>query len=379
MLETNRGSLQIPVINISRSVSELDVARELVEAAATYGFIYLKNEGEDIPGEAVEQAFDLSRIFFSSPMEEKAKIKISETVSHFTPFIMFNRLRTLKNAGWVGMHTETLDAKNQRIGDFKEAFNIHEFKDGKAQQTLPPSLVNHESDLNTFQQHCHNLCLKLLKLFAIGLEVDSSSGGSTYFSSRHQGGPSGCTLRLLYYPTVPAESDYNPILDIRAGAHSDYGSITLLFQRPGQPGLEIIPPSTQTGSNAENFSSTAAWTPVPVFPPGTENDPSPPILVNIGDAFEYWTNGLLKSTVHRVVFPKEAKIGGEDRYSIAYFCHPVGDTVLEAIPSEKVRLFRDTRMQHAMKPMTSNEHLMSRLKATYLGLYKDGQEAIAGP
>lgn len=73
---------------------------------------------------------------------------------------------------------------------------------------------------------------------------------------------------------------------------------------------------------------------MPVSPPGTENDPSPPILVNIGDLLSHWTNNLFKSTVHRVVFPKGGKEGGEDRYSIAYFGHPVGTTVLEPVPSE---------------------------------------------
>ena len=58
-------------------------------------------------------------------------------------------------------------------------------------------------------------------------------------------------------------------VDIRAGAHSDYGSLTLLFQRASQPGLEIL---TESG-----------WSPAPVQPSGTEEDAFPPILVNIGD------------------------------------------------------------------------------------------------
>jgi isopenicillin N synthase-like dioxygenase len=43
-----------------------------------------------------------------------------------------------------------------------------------------------------------------------------------WFSSRHKT-PSGCTLRLLHYPALPADTDYQPEVDIRAGAHSDYG------------------------------------------------------------------------------------------------------------------------------------------------------------
>ena len=109
--------------------------------------------------------------------------------------------------------------------------------------------------------------------------------------------------------------------DIRAGAHSDYGerqisrekstltrclgSLTLLFQRASQPGLEVLTP-------------TSSWSPVDVYPPGTEDDPFPPILINIGDLMDFWTNGLLKSTVHRVVFPQGESA---DRYSVRYvFC-----------------------------------------------------------
>jgi isopenicillin N synthase-like dioxygenase len=211
------------------------------------------------------------------------------------------------------------------------------------------------------------MCLRLLELFAIGLQVDPSKGGSKWFSSRHSRelGPSGCTLRYLYYPSIPEDADYHPEVDIRAGAHSDYGSITLLFQRPGQPGLEI-------------FTSEGTWAPVPVSPPGTESDPSPPILVNIGDLFSYWTNGLLRSTVHRVIFPKDARRGGEDRYSIAFFCHPLNAVPLERVPSELVQARAENGQSNGDVSeghvMTAEEHLHERLKATYLTLKWDEKQ-----
>lgn len=85
-----------------------------------------------------------------------------------------------------------------------------------------------------------------------------------------------------------------------------------------------------------------------------------------------WTGGLLKSTKHRVVFPTtdtDTSVGekGGDRYSIAYFCHPLDDAVLEAVPSDVVR-------EHAAqqggsikegKVVTARDHLMERLAATY--------------
>lgn len=210
------------------------------------------------------------------------------------------------------------------------------------------------------------MCLRLLKLFAIGLHVDPSQGGSSWFSSRHSRdlGPSGCTLRYLFYPSIPEDADYNPEVDIRAGAHSDYGSITLLFQQPSQPGLEIL-------------AADGAWTPVPVTPAGTEADPSPPILVNIGDLLSHWTNGLLRSTVHRVIFPKESRKGGDDRYSIVFFCHPYNGALLEQVPSELVsaRADRFSNRDNAKdNVMTAEEHLQQRLKATYLSLKWDKKD-----
>jgi isopenicillin N synthase-like dioxygenase len=92
----------------------------------------------------------------------------------------------------------------------------------------------------------------------------------------------------------------NAAVDLSAKRHTP-GSLTLLFQRPSQPGLEIQTPDS-------------VWAPAPVYPPGTEDDGFPPILVNIGDLLSYWTDGLLKSTVHRVVFPDG---GGNDRYSMS--------------------------------------------------------------
>lgn len=199
----------------------------------------------------------------------------------------------------------------------------------------------------------------------------------TFFRERHlrEHGPSGNILRFLYYPplsSLTTASTTTNLLqpneaDVRAGAHSDYGSITLLFRLRGQAGLEL-----DMGNNT--------WAPVPVCPPGTESDPSPPILVNIGDLLSYWTNGLLRSTVHRVVFPPassaiDGESGEEPRYSIAFFCHPVGSTTLEAVPSERVRSYEpkgdfEGRGGAQKGAITADEHLQMRLRASYVTLYE---------
>lgn len=205
-----------------------------------------------------------------------------------------------------------------------------------------------------------------------------------FFTTRHDPstGPTGSILRYLYYPSIfsPATASYKHDKDVRAGAHSDYGSITLLFQRPGQPGLEILTPE-------------GSWAPVPIIPGNQpEAFPFPPILVNIGDLLSYWTDGLLKSTVHRVVFPLEEQRSPNprDRYTLVYFCHPVDTTELVPVPSGIVAAHREGSgglmgdgavgfgggagsLEAGKRPMTAAEHLESRLAATY-GFTKEGVE-----
>ncbi|KAI0133155.1 2OG-Fe(II) oxygenase superfamily protein [Hypoxylon sp. NC0597] len=350
------ATASIPIIDISaEGVDQAWVAKELVDAAVEYGFVYIKNAGRDISSAQIENAFNVSRVLFDSPLEDKEKCKIEKN-----------------NQGWSGMHTETLDPKTQRVGDFKEGFNFGPFANGKATQPIPPSIEPHQAQLAAFRAACHELCRKLLLLFGIGLGVNPPD----FFTSAHSPtAPSGSILRFLYYPPPSSTPTALPD-DVRAGAHSDYGSVTLLFRLRGQAGLEILEP--RTGS----------WAPVPVNPPGTEDDQQPPILVNIGDLLSYWTNGLLRSTVHRVAFSNEAAPGEsstEPRYSVVYFCHPADATPLAPVPSERVKAFQGreddgssgkgySNPYREPKVLTAQEHLQMRLRETYLQLYGEGEK-----
>ncbi|KAL1862550.1 hypothetical protein Daus18300_008509 [Diaporthe australafricana] len=345
------SAANIPLIDISApgEDAQLKVAKELVDAAVEHGFVYIKNTGADISAEAVENAFSLGKKLFESPVEEKEKCSIQKN-----------------NRGWGGMKYETLDPKNHKVGDLKEAFNFGTFENGKAQQPIPESVASYESQYSDFYDLCYNLSLKINHLLGIGLNVQPP----TFFRDRHlrEGGPSGNILRFLYYPPPQSLGEDDAAEDVRAGAHSDYGSITLLFRLRGQAGLEVSLPD-------------GSWAPVPVSPPGTEDDPSPPILVNIGDLLSYWTNGLLRSTVHRVVCGSQlsGESDAEPRYSIAFFCHPVGTTTLEAVPSDRVRAHEPTdgadlasrgaNPDVERKAITADEHLQMRLRASYLQLY----------
>lgn len=122
-------------------------------------------------------------------------------------------------------------------------------------------------------------------------------------------------------------------------------SITLLFQRPSEPGLEILHPHSES------------WQPVPVIPDT--------ILVNIGDLLSYWTAGLLRSTVHRVTPPASGPKGSMDRYSIAYFCHPANPTLLAPVPSELIKSRGERGANDSEKTLTASDHLLGRLSSTY--------------
>ncbi|KAH6626270.1 hypothetical protein B0J18DRAFT_136387 [Chaetomium sp. MPI-SDFR-AT-0129] len=371
------AAAKIPVIDLSGE-DQAEVAKELVEAAIEHGFVYLKNTGQDIPVAAIDEAFEMSKKLFDAPLSEKQACTIQKN-----------------NRGWSAMNYETLDPANQRVGDFKEAFNFGEFLSHKAQQPLPPTILPSEPRISAFRDLCYHLSLKLTTLLGAGLQVTPPS----FFTTAHlrSQGPSGTILRFLRYPpraaltTTTTESNGNgngpepQTEDVRAGAHSDYGSLTLLFRLRGQPGLEILLRDGKT------------WSAVPVVPPGTENDPAPPVLVNIGDLLSYWTNGLLRSTVHRVVFPASSSPdtsegaasssrGGEagngiqgevdhgTRYSIAYFCHPFGGAELGPVPSERVKGYKgglaEGNPYAERRVMTADEHLMMRLKASYAQLYE---------
>ncbi|KAI9686185.1 MAG: hypothetical protein M1822_003840 [Bathelium mastoideum] len=331
MADDKEPPIDIPVIDLS---DESQAAKPLLEAASRYGFVFVKNDQHEVLQKQIDDMFKLTEAFFSSPTTVKEECSINSNKSG-------------KNKGWLSMGTETLDPGRQRRADLKEAFNIGEFLDGKPQQPFPDVFAARQEEIRRFSASCHALCNRILRSFARGLEITEED----WFAQRHDQskGPSGTILRLLYYPALSSDADH-AAEDLRAGAHSDYGSVTLLFQLPGQPGLEILTPHN-------------TWSPVPMNP---QNDVVPPILVNIGDLLSYWTNGLLKSTVHRVILPKEGRVGGDDRYSIAYFCHALDDAELLPVPSALVEKHGAGEAGALTEtPMTAKDHLNNRLAATY--------------
>ncbi|KAI7263516.1 hypothetical protein KC345_g9111 [Hortaea werneckii] len=397
MASNKSETVEIPVIDLSPSNPH--ASSELLDAAAHYGFVFIANDPSTtgLSTAEIDTIFSLSKQFFSSPTQIKEEVSIASNQAG-------------KNVGWLSQGIEKLDPTTQKRPDIKEAFNLGEPVNNQLQQPLPQPLQPHAQTLITFQNKCHALCQKILVHFATALEIERD-----WFTSRHDQtkGSSGTVFRLLYYPDPTVGSEDGE--DIRAGAHSDFGSLTLLFQQRGQPGLEIRTPGGEWAAVPVDPSSRSP--PPPGDKRDGDSDPGGeiqqtraeektgtalPILVNIGDLLEDWTAGLLKSTVHRVIFPKQQR-GGEktvgevsdregeegesgDRYSIAYFCHPLDEAELESVPSRRVEEYaaaaaaaaagsgkdgglsggvRRSVVKGDGRVMTARDHLMDRLGATY--------------
>ncbi|KAG7665993.1 uncharacterized protein J8A68_000423 [[Candida] subhashii] len=330
-----------PLKIIDLSNEDQETAEELVQAAATQGFLFI--EGHNFTQAEVDQLFQISREFFHLPHDYKRQYAIDET-----------------NHGYADFGGETLDPIHQKKGDPKEALNISglDFTTGKSTKPIPDWFTQdpkREALINETIIKLYQLSIKILRFIARGFKIEDIGDlkGEDWFGTKcAPEKPSGSTFRLLHYP---GQKSLDPDTTIRAGAHTDYGSITLLFQKPHEEGLEIYSPVTKH------------WEAVP-FVPGSNKfqGMAPPIVVNIGDLLSYWTSGYLKSTLHRVKFPIPVRETGHDRYSIAFFSHPNDDALLEPVPSELVKnIKREGVRENDDECISAAEHLKRRLAATY--------------
>lgn len=310
--------MQIPVIDFQPftkgdSETRQAVAQQIYQACHEIGFMYLKNPG--ISPQQIEALFTQSQSFFNLPLEVKQQLAWSDEVS---------------NRGYVGIERERLDP--DKPGDLKEAFNVG--KELSSYGAAAAMIVNkwlpdHEdfqSDVLAFWDACCEVAAQVLQAFAIALQVPED-----FFETKHD--RQNHTLRLLHYPPIAQLPKPG---QVRAGAHSDYGSMTLLFQdRVG--GLEV---QTRSGE----------WILAPAIPDT--------VVVNTGDLMQRWTNHIFCSTKHRVLIPTDERIT-QSRYSIAFFCHPNHDAEIACLPSCR-------RENPAIyPPISAGEHLLSRLQATY--------------
>ncbi|ESA33987.1 2og-fe oxygenase [Leptolyngbya sp. Heron Island J] len=313
---TSLALTNIPVVDFSgflqgNSAIRQQTIQTIFQACHQVGFLYLKNHG--IPLKAIDQAFDQSRIFFDLPLTAKQQLAWS---SEYT------------NLGYIGLERECLD--EAKPGDLKEAFNIG--SESLTAATVHPSTNLWPTEqplfrqtMNDFFELCSTATEQIFRAFACALSMPAD-----YLVQHHQ--TQNYTLRLLHYPPLTAAPRAG---QLRAGAHSDYGSLTLLFQ-DNVGGLEV-----QTAQGDWIAAPTIANT----------------VLINTGDLMQQWSNNIFRSTKHRVKLPNSAQ---SNRYSIAFFCQPDADADIVCLPT-----CHSQQNPPKYAPVKSGDYLLSRLRATY--------------
>lgn len=323
---------EVPVIDIAPFLAGDRVEREAVaravdRACREIGFLVINGHGVD---PALIQAMDeVSRRFFDLPLEAKLAVE---------------RPAPDVSRGYVGLAGESVGRSRDsaaEVGDLNESFIVgpvdvvlddYHSADAAGNHFAPnlwpvelPELAEVCAD---YYRALDGVAVTLMRIFAVALDLPEH-----HFDTMVDRPISRLRLRNYPEPIVPPEPG-----QLRAGAHSDYGSITILLAEENPGGLQVC-------------TSTGEWVDVPVRP-GC-------FIVNIGDLMERWTNDQWVSTLHRVVNPPEELVAGSRRQSIVYFHNPNYDAVIEAI---------ETCVEPGQQPKypatTSGEHLRSLFVST---------------
>ncbi|KAJ5374933.1 Oxoglutarate/iron-dependent dioxygenase [Penicillium concentricum] len=304
-------SPNIPVVDFSgwnTESSRQRIAREIVAACKTVGFVYIVNHS--LPESMLDEAFNWSKSFFELPQDEKLKVPHPEGWAVHRGY-SWPGLEKVSQAMSTGIDEEKANQLRE-VTDIKESYDIGSDENTtQPNQWLPEhSLPGFRDFMHRFYWECFHVGGEVLQALAVGLELDEN-----HLLEKHSGHNN--QLRLLHYPPVPAEAIETERV-ARCPAHTDWSSITLLFQ-DDCGGLEV-----------KDVSS-----------PGTFVSATPiknAIVMNVGDLLQRWSNDLLRSTSHRVTLPPlPDKFEGIDRitrrrFSIPYFMAPDSDSVIECIP-----------------------------------------------
>jgi isopenicillin N synthase-like dioxygenase len=287
----------IPVIDLMPSLSgELDkidaAARELHKACREMGFFYISHHGVD--QKLVDAAFEWSARFFDLAASDKRALSMRQSV------------------GAAGYESGEQQLDSQTAGadkappDLKESFAFgmelpadHPWSLKKMRNyghNQWPNLPGFREVMLRYQTEIKRLADHLLRLMARSLDLPLD-----WFAPHYEMGSS--SIRLLKYPPQPAEAAFN---QIGAGAHTDWGGLTILAQ-DDIGGLEV--------RNADGDWIRAS----PV--PGT-------FVINLGDLMARWTNGIYNANMHRV----KNNTSDKDRYSIVSFNSPRPHVVIEPMP-----------------------------------------------
>jgi isopenicillin N synthase-like dioxygenase len=299
------------IASVSLNTPLADLADELGNSFAEYGFAIVRDHG--IPAQLIARAEEKSRAFFALPEEVKRKyfLEGGGGARGYTPF---------------GIET----AKGAKAHDLKEFWHVgrelppgHPFRNHLGANVWPEEIASFKDTVLELYDAFDRAGLKILKAIARVLQIDAD-----YFIDTVRDGNS--VMRLLHYPPIEGEPGSN----VRAGAHEDINTITLLLGAE-EAGLELL---TKDGR----------W--IPVSPRPGE------MVVNIGDMLQRLTNGLLRSTTHRVVNPPTER-RGRSRYSMPFFLHFRSDFLIEPLPGTV-----QAGERPKWPPITADGYLQERLR-----------------
>jgi isopenicillin N synthase-like dioxygenase len=319
-----------PIVDLARferasPSDKLALAAEVDQICRATGFLALAGHG--VPETVIDAAWSKSQAFFDLPADEKQRAS--------APYPGYPY-------GYLGPQLEAL-AKSRNVDappDLKESFNGGPERppDGMtdpqalafcyAATIWPDAPEGFVAAWRDYYAAMEDLAARIMRLFAAALRLPED-----YFASFIDSPVSA--LRALNYPRQDAAPEPG---QIRAGAHTDYGSLTILLPQAGSRGLEILTPD-------------GAWTPVPPL--------SGAFVINIGDLMARWTNDRWVSTLHRVVNPSPENGGNARRRSMAFFHQPNWNAEIRALeaclaPGETPKY----------GPVRSGPYLMSKFKST---------------
>ncbi|KAH7930720.1 Clavaminate synthase-like protein [Leucogyrophana mollusca] len=330
------STFRIPLIDFSKfrnatSVQEKrHTADEIVNGFKEVGFVYLTGHG--ISPELIDRVYGKSADFFRLPADIKDQVAWDDPRAN-RGYVQVGRERVTQSSD-----AAEIAALRAKAPDSKETMEIGRdwdpvWKNKWPRETDAPGF---KETMLTFFQTCHDLHNVVMKSIALGLDLQEDFFGRRIHQQCHN-------LRLLSYPPIRT-SLLQGDGQARAGAHSDYGTLTLLFQ-DSVGGLEVQNPHTKH------------YQPAPPIP-GT-------IVVNAGDLLARWSNDVLRSTLHRVVAPPMQKVSATEgvtpaRQSIAFFCNPNFDAVIESLPT-----CTSATCPSKYAPVTTEQYIVGRLAATY--------------
>ena len=317
----------VPTIDIAPFTAEETRGRATVAGAVRtacedIGFFVMTGHG--FPETLATRIYDASRAFFDLPAEEKNAVGETGPVQGGLMHFAFGKealAATLDQAA-IGDLKETLDYGPGFLGDIWPA--------------NPPDL---KPAWRAYYEEMSALAATLRSVFAAALGLDPD-----YFEDRFQGHLS--SLRVIDYPE---QSEPPAPRQLRAGAHSDYGVLTVLRTEDAPGGLQV---RTRDGR----------WSDVPHIPGA--------FVVNIGDAMMRWTNDHWISTQHRVLNPPLVAGQSTRRQSIAYFHNLPRDTVIECLPP-----FREAGAAPKYPPITYGDYARLRYRQAH---GEDKQLALPG-